>query len=133
MGNDREIQLSVRKILKNLGATNIELTTVPFSIPCNNPISKEQKTCRGDFSAMLNGKSLGGEALTGSQTGKSLLKDQCQISGIVQHYNISTVAGPTLKKNEINEYLRNEFNLEISNDLGNDVNYTLWQTRVKQK
>ena len=78
---------------------------------------------------MYDEKRLAGEVLTGKQTGLSLLRDRCQIGGIVTNYDIPTVAGPINLKIEIVEYLKENFGLEILGMLGNDDEICIWKIR----
>jgi len=75
---------------------------------------------------MYNEKRLAGEVIIGKQTGLSLLRDRCQIGGIVKNYDTPTVAGPINLKIEIIEYLKENFCLEIIGVLGNDDEICIW-------
>lgn len=119
----------MQAILDKLGATNIALTTDAFPVSPSSELHLKQKTCRGDYSAMYNKKRIAGEALTGKQTGLALLRDRCQIGGIVKNYDIPTVAGPLNLKKEIDEYLEDNFGLEIFEVLGNDDEICIWKIR----
>ena len=129
MSKDRAIQLRVQAILVKLGATHVALTTDAFPVSPSSELYQKQKTCHGDYSAMYDEKRLAGEVLTGKQTGLSLLRDRCQIGGIVTNYDIPTVAGPISVKIEIVEYLKENFGLEILGMLGNDDEICIWKIR----
>jgi len=119
----------VQAILEKLGATNIALTTDAFPVSPSSELHQKQRTCRGDYSAIYNEKRLAGEVIIGKQTGLSLLRDRCQIGGIVKNYDIPTVAGPINVKIEIIEYLKVNFDLEIFGVLGNDDEICIWHIR----
>jgi len=79
--------------------------------------------------AIYDGKRLAREVIIGKQTGLSLLRDRCQIGGIVKNYDTPTVAGPINLKIEIIEYLKENFDLEIFGVLGNDDEICIWHIR----
>lgn len=129
--NDRDIQLRTKQLLENIGAEDIDLTTIGFPVDDDlKPILKRE-TCHGDFSAMIGEKSLGGEALTGIQTGLSLTRDLCQIGGIIRNYDIPAVAGPSKKRVEINQYVNENFSCSLGRSMGSFDGVSLWPLKCE--